>query len=367
MGSTDASMKVPGFFTMVAKSMRRHPRFWIGLGRLESLVLAPDLLGAVVEKPIYVCGLARSGSTLLLEILAAHAQTASHSYEDFPFVFTPLWWKVVLKFSPFKDKDLRERAHGDGMLVNASSPEAMEEMLWQAFFPGLHDSHVSQVLGRDTAAPAFADFYRKHIQKLLLAAKRGRYVSKGNYNVTRMAYLRQLFPDARFVVPVREPVAHIASLMRQHARFCEAGKKDARVAMHMSLAGHYEFGLNRVPIHTGNAQSMEAVLTAWAKGDELGGWALYWAMLYGFVDAQLTADADLKQACMVLRFETLCAEPETTLRALFAHCDLQADEALVARFVPKIQKPDYYDAGFSDMDRQRIRDITGPVAARFGY
>ncbi|MBY0406289.1 MAG: sulfotransferase, partial [Rickettsiales bacterium] len=300
-------------------------------------------------------------------ILAAHGQAASHRYQDFPFVFTPFWWHAVLKLSPFKDKRLRERAHGDGMLVNAASPEAMEEMLWNAFFAQAHRVDASQVLGRETVAPEFAAFYRKHIQKLLLAAKKPRYVSKGNYNITRMCFLRELFPDARFVIPVRDPVTHIASLMRQHARFCEAGRKDAGVVKHMSAAGHYEFGLNRVPIHTGDDAAMREVLAAWEAGEELRGWALYWAMLYRFVGEQLDMDEDLKKASMVVRYETLCINPRHVLTQLFTHCDLPVDEALIATYVPRIQKPDYYDAGFTEAELALIREITGPVAKRFGY
>jgi hypothetical protein len=360
-------MHVPAFYTKVARSIHKRPRFWIKLGNIESGVLAPDLVDVQVREPIYVCGLARSGSTLLLEILAAHREAASHRYQDFPFVFTPFWWHTVLRMSPLKDTSLRERAHGDRMLINATSPEAMEEMIWTAFFPESHQADVSQVMGRQRRNPEFAAFYRKHIQKLLLRAKRKRYVSKGNYNVTRMGYLRAMFPDAKFVVPVRDPVTHIASLMRQHARFCEAGAKDAAVAAHMSLAGHYEFGLNRVPIHTGQDAPMAEILAAWAKGDEVRGWALYWAMLYGFVAQQQEADADLKSATLVQRFEDLCAEPQAALRTLFTHCDLPVDEALIAAYVPKIQKPDYYDAKFSDADVVLIREITAPVAARFGY
>ena len=363
----DPSLHVPAFFTMVARSINKRPKFWIRLGRMESGLLAPDLVDVSVVAPIYVCGLARSGSTLLLEILAAHKDTASHRYQDFPFIFTPFWWNFVLKLSPFKDDTLKERAHGDKMLVNAASPEAMEEMLWNAFFEGTHSEAVSQVLDRTTSNAGFADFYRKHIKKLLLAAKRGRYLSKGNYNITRMAYLRGLFADAKFIVPIREPAAHITSLMRQHQRFCEAGKEDAAVVAHMSLAGHYEFGLNRIAIHTGDAAGIAAVKAAWAAGDEVRGWALYWAMLYRFVADQLEADADLKKAVRVQRYEDLIADADGQLRAVFAHCALATDDALIASYVPKIQKPDYYNAGFTEAQLATIAEITAPVAKRFGY
>ncbi|NBO18275.1 MAG: sulfotransferase [Proteobacteria bacterium] len=364
---TDASMQVPRFFTWVARSIHRHPRFWIRLGRMESAVLSIDLAEKPVVAPIYVCGLARGGTTLALEMLAAHPDTASHRYQDFPFVLTPYWWQLVLKLSPFKSEALRERAHGDGMLVNAASPEAMEEMLWMAFFPQAHDVGSTQVLGRGLARVDFAVFYRKHIQKLLLAGKANRYVSKGNYNLTRMGYLRQLFPDSRFVVPVREPSAQIASLMRQHKRFCEAGKNDAAVAEHMALAGHFEFGLKRTPINTGDAARLREVQAAWEAGDEIRGWALYWDMLYRFVHEQLAADSDLCSATQILRFETLCEQPEATIRALFAHCHLSENAALVAKFAAQVQKPDYYDAGFTPEQLATIRAITGETAKHFGY
>ena len=60
-----------------------------------------------------------------------------------------------------------------------------------------------------------------HLCKVVLLRGGARYVSKGNYNVCRIAYLRRLFPDAKFVVPVREPVARVHSLVKQHRLFTD--------------------------------------------------------------------------------------------------------------------------------------------------
>lgn len=358
---------MPRFFTRVARSITKHPKFWIRLANLESKVLAPDLMDRPVVAPVYVCGLARAGSTLMLEFLAGHKDAASHRYQDFPFIFTPYWWQLVLKLSPFKDEALRERAHGDRMLVNSASPEAMEEMLWMAFFPQLHDDSRSNVLGRKAAGGKFDAFYRKHLEKLLLAGKASRYVSKGNYNVTRMAYLHQLFPDARFIVPVRGPEGHIASLMRQHERFCAASKEDPDVAEHMALAGHLEFGPRRTPIHTGETGAMDAVKAAWAAGDEVLGWAHYWAMIYRFVAGQLAADKALAEACLIVRFEELCANPREVLKNVFAHCRLEVSEEALAAMAAKVSAPDYYDAGFTPQQREQIAAACSETAKALGY
>ena len=84
------------------------------------------------------------------------------------------------------------------------------------------------MLDRQTSHPAFESFYRDHIRKLLRVRGGRRYLAKGNYNVTRLEYLLQLFPDARFVIPVRDPRWHIASLIKQHALFCPAARGTRR-------------------------------------------------------------------------------------------------------------------------------------------
>src|SRR4029077_17446890 len=94
-----------------------------------------------------------------------------------------------------------QRTHRDGIFVTPESPEAMEEVLWMAFFPQIHKPEACNVLDRNTSNPSFEQFYRDHLRKLLLVRGGKRYVSKANYNVTRLEYLHRLFPDARFVIP----------------------------------------------------------------------------------------------------------------------------------------------------------------------
>src|SRR5690606_5543850 len=184
-----------------------------------------------VEKPVHVTGLARSGTTILLELLARHPEAATHRYRDFPPVLVPWMWNRFLAYAARGDAVATERAHGDRIMITPESPEAFEEA---------------------ARHPEFEAFYRDHVRKLLLVRGGRRYVAKGNYNVTRLGYIRTIFPDARFVIPVRDPVWHIASLMRQHERFAGEGARDERVRRHMRRSGHYEFGLDRRPIHTGD-------------------------------------------------------------------------------------------------------------------
>ncbi|MEM7044895.1 MAG: sulfotransferase [Pseudomonadota bacterium] len=365
MASGGSDFEVAGWVDRLGGHIERHPRFWIKLGNLETRFLKDELEKIDIEAPIYVAGLARSGSTFLLEALAEHQDTVTHRYKDFPPVFTPYWWNKFLGFMPKKDAVPAERAHKDGIKITEDSPEAFEEALWMAFFPGLHDPKTSALLGHDQADPAFDDFYKDHIRKLLAVRGGRRYLSKGNYNLTRLAYLQTLFADARFVLPVREPAWHIASLMKQHRLFMD-GLKDNRMALdHMRRVGHFEFGPDRRPINAGEDQAIRAIQELWANGEEVEGQARYWAHLYGRIADQLDADDKLRAAVLVVSYENLCAEPKDVIERLFDHCRLSITEDKLDALAARVQFPAYYQPTFSDAERSMIDDIAGPVMERF--
>jgi len=344
------------------------PSLWKRLGNLESGMLRSQMDAVSIDRPIFVAGLARSGSTILLETLARSAAVASHRYSDFPAIFTPYWWSRIQQSAPGGSQPEKAiaRAHADGLMVTQNSPEAMEEPLWMAHFPDAHHPAKNQVLSADTSNPAFESFYRDHIRKLLLIRGRNRYLAKGNYNLTRLPYLLNLFPNARFVAPVRQPENHIASLMKQHRLFVAGENRFPRSLAHMRRVGHFEFGIDRRPINAGDPRTIEEVVALWKQGDEIRGWARYWAHLHRWLAMELRDNSSLRGAVQVVRFEDLCSTPLETLAALFSHCDL-AEEHLVEELAPTIQAPSYYRPDFSDEDLEIIAEETADVAEMFGY
>src|SRR5262245_13908675 len=88
----DSPFYVPSWLHFVGGLVDRHREFWLGLGRFESSMLDQDLRSTRVNMPIYVCGLARSGSTLLHEIISSHPSVATHRIKDYPMIFTTYWW-----------------------------------------------------------------------------------------------------------------------------------------------------------------------------------------------------------------------------------------------------------------------------------
>ncbi len=352
---------VSGEVQLLSSLVFRAPSVWKKLGQLESAYLRERLDAVEVKAPIYVTGLARSGTTILLEYLARHAETASHVYRDFPMLFTPYGWHRFQQLAAGGKPPagaLAERTHRDGIKVGPDSPEAMEEPLWMHFFEGLHDSEQSSVLGTDTQNSAFETFYDDHVRKLLLIRRGSRYLAKGNYNLSRMPYLLKLYPDARFVVPVRDPVWHIASLRKQQRLFDELEEKDPAVLQHMCRVGHYEFGQNLAPVNYSNTPDCREFFFLREQGEEVRAWALYWNAAHEFLLEQLL-DPATGPSILVVDYEGLCGNSPEWLARILDHSALPQDEALIQDFSERLQPPSYYDPGFSAEELGIIRELTG--------
>ncbi len=347
--------------------VNRHTGLWMWLSDLETRALPEEIRVTPVDRPIYISGLARSGSTILLEMLAAIRDVGTHKYRDFPPIWTPVWWNRFLDHMPRRGEGPVERAHRDGITITPESPEAIEEVLWMAFFPESHDPLRSNILDAATTHLAFERFYREHIRKLLFVRNARRYVSKANYNVARLEYILKLFPDARFVVPIREPASHVASMMKQHALFGRGLEHNPRGLAYLRRLGHFEFGPDRRPINVGEHERTLSVIELWSRGEEVRGWARYWTLVHSYVVARLDADAALRAAVILVRFEELCAAGAKTMTGVFDHCGLEAEPKVIATQAGRLRYPSYYRPSFSAQDRAVIVEETHETAARLGY
>ena len=334
------------------------------LGELEEELLGARLDDIAIQKPVFITGLARSGTTMMLTLLSQASDVATHRYRDFPFLFAPLAWNWFQDLmSGGRAAEAVERPHKDRIRITKESPEAFEEPVWQAYFPWTHDANRCHLLGKETSNPAFEAAFATHLRKILWLRGGRRYVSKGNYNVARIAYLARLFPDARFVIPVREPVSHVHSLVRQHELFCRYAEEDPRVPHYLEAAGHYEFGPQRRPIHF-NDSEIGAVQEAWSKGDNYRGYARQWAAVYRHVD-RLRRDPWLASRIMVVRYEDACAAPEALRRDLLSFCALADFSGRVAKAAATLAAAK--EGSVPAAAVHTVREETADVAAAFGY
>lgn len=347
----------------------RHANLCERLANRETAQLQAALRDIRIDRPVFIAGLARSGSTILLEALASCERFASARYGDYPPIWFPHWWSQLRQHLPIPASTPSERAHGDGIRVTLDSPEAFDEVFWMHFFPQRHDPALSQRLDSETKNPRFDAFYRNHIRKVLLTRGRPRYLCKGNYNLARLPYLHGEFGDAKFVVPIRHPLTHIASLQQQHQRFADAAGRHPSIAAQMARSGHFEFGPQRRAENLGDNEVSQRIQDAFAAGRDIEGYALQWAQSYGWLADCLSHDTTLAASTLLLRHEEVCQSPKESLRALANHVELTDDEAatLVERWSPRLRTSNTPRQRDMTEQLETIQRLCEPVARRFGY
>lgn len=272
---------------------------------------------------VFISGLARAGTTILLRNLYESDHFCTLSYRNMPFVLAPNIWEQISGYFA-KDFAAVERAHGDRIIVNADSPEAFDEVFWRVFDcenyisensikPHEPDEQLAAKFALYVAAIVNAD--RKH---------RSRYLSKNNNNIIRLKTIRRLFPNAHILIPLRQPLAHAQSLQRQHENFSSLQRSSPFTRSYMGWLGHHEFGLDHKPFRIGcDIQSLPI-----ANDDpaNLTYWLQLWCNTYGWLEKSAPADA------IFVCYEKMCEDPEVWSR-LSRLCSIDADSREKEPFV----------------------------------
>ncbi|HRK62375.1 MAG TPA: sulfotransferase [Candidatus Omnitrophota bacterium] len=317
------------------------------LSKIESQSLDKSLKPLSIDRPIYITGMARSGSTVLLDLLSRDSDAASYKYCDYPFVMVPFWWRKFSDLVSKKDEVPQERSHADRLKVTSQSPEAMEEIIWMHFFPHLHDPGQSNLLTSANQNINFNTCYSDAIKKILLSEGKARYLAKNNYNVGRLGYIQSLYPDAKFIILFRNPIWHIASLIKQHKLLSKLETEDEQVLLYMRRSGHFEFGLDRRPMNFGSYEETKAVSDYWDAGNDAAGWAAQWTCVYAHFLKLIDENSDIKKACAVVDYDKLCEAPKDVLRKIYDFAELRASESELNQQASELCAPGYYRPDFS--------------------
>lgn len=193
-----------------------------------------------IDRPVFIAGLARAGTSILTRLLHASGDFASASYRDLPFPLAPNSWA---RLGGKRHVEATERGHGDGLLHDLDSPEAIEEVFWRAREGDryLYADRLDPIAPLPESMEAFADY----IRLVLLRHGGRRYLSKNNNNVLRLGALAERFPDASLLHPFRDPLQQAVSLRNQHVRAVALAAKDPFRRRFMTWLGHHEFGADQ--------------------------------------------------------------------------------------------------------------------------
>lgn len=181
----------------------------------------PELLERPVEKPMFVFGLPRTGTTLTINLL--HADPARRSL---------LRWEVLKSIPPIKAEGiatdpryLEEKAMLEMSLKyaphisaihheDADSPTECQFAMSQSFCAQYYESMFEIPSYREwflhaDYLPAFR--YHKRLLQVLQAENSGRWTLKNPWHALFLDALTTVYPDAQLVMTHRDPVDVIAS------------------------------------------------------------------------------------------------------------------------------------------------------------
>ena len=116
-------------YTFINKSLFEIEKFFY---------LKKDNLGN--NSHVFITGLPRSGTTILLNFIYSSGEFASLKYSNMPFIFSPNISKLFYR----KNIGKKERLHGDGIYYDLDSPEAFDEI-----FLSQKESYIKDDNGED--------------------------------------------------------------------------------------------------------------------------------------------------------------------------------------------------------------------------
>ena len=212
--------------TLLGRLMARHEVQLLLQNRLmieDTIKQNPQILDEQIVDPIFVCGLGRSGTTVLHELLSVDpAHRVPQLWE--------MWHSVPPPETATYESDTRigvadreitllDKIDLDFSTMHVNRGDKPNECIFifglqflGDFFVGQYNvpSFVMATAAKDLT-PVYA--YHKKVLQLLQWKKRGeRWVLKSPAHLARLNFLFNVYPDARIVVSHRDPLRVMSSM-----------------------------------------------------------------------------------------------------------------------------------------------------------
>ncbi|MFT5115350.1 MAG: hypothetical protein ACI8P9_004698 [Parasphingorhabdus sp.] len=298
---------------------------------LEGMVVRPS----VIPNPaVLVTGLARSGTTALVRALHRSGEFSSLTYDDMPFLLAPNLWSKLVKLSR-KKRTKKQRAHGDGIMVDFDSPEAFEEVFWR-LQTGI--DYAKRELKPHTVSNEALRKYRQYQNMICQKYGGDRYLAKNNNLVLRIASLAPRCPDSIFVVIFRNPLRQSLSLLHQHRKFIAVDKFTKN---YMTWLAHHEFGV------THRQFRLSRHLTDDPRPDNREYWLRQWVEVYEYLWMQLSSN---NNNILAVSYERLCQQPR--------YWDALCDRLKVSRSQCVFRESNRYEDDATEIDSELLKKVT---------
>lgn len=266
-----------------------------------------------LDRPIFIVGPHRSGTTLLYRLLGRHHDVG---------YFTPMNKRFPR---------LPGVAHVLTGLVKPDFPVEAQS-IWDFFKKGLDDT-----MGAADATPAAIDWYRRLVDRVLRLRKADRFIAKYPRLSLRMQWINAIFPDALFVHMSRDWRAVVNSTLNRKV------KRSGR--------GGGWFGV---------------YIPGWRDMVELPH-AVAAARQFRVATLAIEKDgAELEGRVFKASYEELCKEPRTLLGRLAGECGLPFSDRFAASIPERFESANFkWRESLDDALLARIRDEDSTFYARY--
>jgi hypothetical protein len=238
-------------------------------------ILFPGLWKVRVREPVFMVGHARSGTTLTHRLMSQDEGRFS-SFLLYECYFPSLLQKKLIRFGIAFDRDVlggllarrvaawEERRYGGTRHMHEmglTMPEEDDIVLYYAMASGFWITKMPYMGDLDfyhmndwppRKRKAYNDFYRECVRRqLYLNGPEKIHLAKNPLWAGRVASLIDAFPDARFVVNVRDPRDTIPSLLKLvRAGWKQLGWEEARQQRCLRILAEQSWHSYRHPLET---------------------------------------------------------------------------------------------------------------------
>jgi len=294
-----------------------------------------------IEKPIFIVGPPRSGTTITYLIMCAHPDLAWFSTYDIKY-WVPRTWVPTQKIITIGNTLLKKPINRElqWMLNGPDEPGKNRSRLPSNLQPIEGNSFWNRIFKdwpkKDISNQAKLEI-KKIISDTIKRQNKPRFLNKAPLHSTRLFVLKDIFPDAKFINLIRDPRATIASSLKRHEQ--EGG-----------------FAVNSWPIIN---KSKYETLDLIQK----------YAWLYSeVVDASHEfLEINKGNNFMTIIYEDFMKNPIETLSKMLNFCQLSIPKSL-DDMIPPIQETTHkWKERFSIEDQKKIFDIVQPSINKMHY
>jgi len=159
------------------------------------------------------------------------------------------------------------------------------------------------------------------------------YMAKNNNLLLRLESMQETSPQLKAVFLFRNPLAHAASLLRQHEQFCKFQKSNPFILEYMNWLGHHEFGINHKELAF-NSLSVQSQY----RFDDINYWLSLWVNYYSY----LISIPNKNNICIV-NHEQFIQDPESVVQSIGKFIDVKIKIPPITKYEIKEYQPTEVD------------------------